>query len=61
MPVEYPVVPKRVSYVAYASRDGDSRIVSRYLDGTTRTVENGTVTTGSANNTTTWWTTHAPD
>ena len=45
-----------VATVAYASKDGDQRVVYRYRDGTTKTVENGVVTaTGTASDTPTWW------
>jgi hypothetical protein len=45
-----------LAYVAYGSSDGSTRVVYRYRDGTTRTVENGLQTdTGEASNTPTWW------
>jgi hypothetical protein len=45
-----------VSYVAYGSSDGSTRVIYRYIDDTTRTVENGVPTdTGTASDTPTWW------
>lgn len=45
-----------VATVAYGSKDGEDRVVYRYGDGTTKTVENGEVVeTGVASDTPTWW------
>lgn len=45
-----------VAMVAYGSKDGEDRVVYRYSDGTTKTVENGEVVdTGVASDTPTWW------
>jgi hypothetical protein len=45
-----------VSYVAYGNRDGSTRITFRYLDGSTKTFENGQLADeGVASNTPTWW------
>lgn len=45
-----------VSHVAYGSADGTTRVIYRYRDDTTRTVEDGVeVSTGVASDTPTWW------
>ena len=47
-----------VSYVAYGSSDGSTRITYRYRDGTTATYENGSSTptsTGTASDGPVWW------
>jgi len=46
----------RVAYVATVDREGTKRVIFRYRDYSTRTVENGVpIDSGDASDTVTWW------